>query len=64
MLLSGMDGDFDTALHKTDLEYLEKLLLPPVTPMELSNGKLKHYFFVQLLMLRSHCGIFFSVPLA
>ena len=37
----GLDSDFDMALHKTDLEYLEKLLLPPVTPMELSHEELR-----------------------
>ncbi|XP_076466682.1 uncharacterized protein LOC143297951 [Babylonia areolata] len=37
----GLDSDFDLALQRIDLEYLEKLLLPPVTPMELSDEELR-----------------------
>ncbi|KAL8599101.1 hypothetical protein ACOMHN_007817 [Nucella lapillus] len=37
----GLDSDFDLALQRIDLEYLEKLLLPPVSPMELSDEELR-----------------------
>ncbi|XP_070189359.1 uncharacterized protein [Littorina saxatilis] len=39
--LKGLDAEFDLALQRIDLEYLEKLLLPPVTPMELSDEELR-----------------------
>ncbi|XP_076445898.1 uncharacterized protein LOC143283538 [Babylonia areolata] len=37
----GPDNDLGEALHNIDLEYVEKLVLAPVTPMELSHDELR-----------------------